>query len=116
MQGRAEKEIPLALCQLVSCLGRATLPSLLDRVGGQIIVTLRVMFDFEACLPADLQHGAVLGQDVADDPSDLFLFADLNQALEHFGPEAQAVPGVADNQRELGLLVAAKIPKLTAGM
>jgi hypothetical protein len=90
-------------------MGLEKRPSLTDSVCGQKIAALRVMFDYETRLPTDVLHGVVLGQDVADNPSNLFLFADVNQTLQHFGAKAQAVPSIADNQGEFGVIGATQL-------
>lgn len=87
--------------------------ALTDRKSGYEIVTLRVVFDFETRLPANVLHRMILRQDVPDDSPDFFPFANVNQTLQHFSSEALALPGVADDQCEFRVLVAAKFAQST---
>ena len=52
---------------------------------------------------------AVLGEDVADDPLERLVAADLDEAAEQLGAQPLALETVADEQGELGLVRAAQL-------
>src|ERR1043166_4726758 len=62
--------------------------------------------ELESDLGADMLHRAVLRQNVADNALKLLVPANLNERAEQLRAQAQVVPMIADDQRELPVVCA----------
>src|SRR6266568_309488 len=94
----AEGEGWQPLCSLVL----AGLHSQLD--GSFVLAGICIVAQIEPDFLADALHRVVFGQDVTDDPLQLFVAADPDEGAEQLGAHAQVVPLVADEQSELALV------------
>src|ERR1043166_7785026 len=78
-----------------------------QRQDGFALTLLGVVADLEADAFAYALHGAVFGEDVADDAIELFVAANFHEGLEQFRPQAEVLPLIVDEQGEFSVVGAA---------